>query len=107
MKQLYERLKEARKLLKLSQEFVAKKMKMSRTTIVAIEAGKRSISAEELDLFSKLYGVGVDELLHGNVSHQGRVAMFARSFSVLSDIDQQEIINLIDFKHRYKERMNG
>lgn len=65
---------------------------MITASLVAIEAGKRNISAEELDLFSKLYGVGVDELLHGNVSHQGRVAMFARSFSALSDIDQQEII---------------
>ncbi|MGE1062194.1 hypothetical protein NXG27_06115 [Megasphaera paucivorans] len=75
-----------------AQEIQGLPQDMITASLVAIEAGKRNISAEELDLFSKLYGVGVDELLHGNVSHQGRVAMFARSFSALSDIDQQEII---------------
>jgi len=33
--------------------------------------------------------------------------MFARAFSELSDIDKKEILNLIDFKRRYKENMDG
>jgi len=33
--------------------------------------------------------------------------MFARAFSELSNIDKKEIMNLIDFKRRYKEHMNG
>ena len=90
---MHERLKEARKYLKLSQEFVAHQMHLSRPTISAIESGQRKVTAEELAGFSKLYGVSVE--------------MFARAFSELSDMDRKEIMNLIDFKRRYKETLNG
>ena len=52
-----ERLKQVRKGLKLSQEFVAKQLGMTRTTIVAIEAGTRKVTTDELKKFSVLYGV--------------------------------------------------
>ena len=48
---MHERLKEARKYLKLSQEFVAPQMHLSRPTISAIESGQRKVTAEELDGF--------------------------------------------------------
>ena len=51
---MHERLKEARKYLKLSQEFVARQMHLSRPTISAIESGQRKVTAEELAGFSKL-----------------------------------------------------
>lgn|SRR5574344_1773377 len=101
-----ERLKQIRKKLKLSQEFVANQLKMTRTTIVAIEAGTRKVSADELLKFSKLYGVNTDELLYGKVSDETEVRAFARTFSELSDIDKKEIMNLMNFKKRYKENMN-
>ncbi|HKM35006.1 MAG TPA: helix-turn-helix transcriptional regulator, partial [Lachnospiraceae bacterium] len=62
-----ERLKQVRKKLKLSQEFVAKQLDMTRTTIVAIEAGTRKVTSDELVKFAKLYGVSTDELLYGKV----------------------------------------
>lgn len=34
------------------------------------------------------------------------VKAFARTFSELSDIDKKEIMNLINFKRRYKESMS-
>lgn len=102
-----DRLKDARKKLKLSQEFVAKQMNMARTTIVAIEAGKRKVLADELSRFSNLYGVSVDELMNGTLPIEVETAMFARAFSGLSDIDKSEIMNLIDFKRRYKETANA
>lgn len=102
-----ERLKQARKYLKLSQEFVARQMNLSRPTISAIEAGQRKVTAEELAGFSKLYGVSVDELIHGKDFENAETEMFARAFSELSDIDKKEIMNLIDFKRKYKERLNG
>ena len=104
---MYERLKAARKYLKLSQEFVARQMNLSRPTISAIEAGQRKVTADELARFSKLYGVSVEELMYGKTSDDANVEMFARAFSELSDIDQKEIMNLIDFKRRYRETMNG
>lgn len=102
-----ERLRQARKYLKLSQEFVARQMNLSRPTISAIEAGQRKVTAEELDRFSKLYGISTEELMHGTASDTAETEMFARAFSELSDIDQKEIMNLIEFKRKYKEHMNG
>lgn len=98
-----ERLKQVRKSLKLSQEFVAKQLGMTRTTIVAIEAGTRKVTTNELTMFSNLYGVTTDKLLYGDVSEDNEVKAFARTFSELSDIDKKEIMNLINFKRRYKE----
>ncbi|MBQ9887209.1 MAG: helix-turn-helix transcriptional regulator [Lachnospiraceae bacterium] len=100
------RLKQARKYLNLSQEFVARQMNLSRPTISAIESGQRKVSAEELDRFSKLYGVSTEELMHGKVSDTVEAEMFARAFSELSDKDKKEIMNLIDFKRRYKEHID-
>ena len=93
-----ERLKQIRKRLKLSQEFVAKQLKMTRTTVVAIEAGTRKVTSEELVGFASLYGVSTDELLYGEVSEGAKIQAFAE----LSDIDKKEIMNLINFKKRYK-----
>jgi len=50
MNTLYERLKEARKNLHLSQEYVSKIIGVTRTAIVEIESGKRKISTDELAL---------------------------------------------------------
>jgi len=104
---MYERLREARKYLKLSQEFVARQMNLSRPTISAIESGQRKVTAEELARFSELYGVSTEELMYGKVSEDTQVEMFARAFSELSDMDRKEIMNLIDFKRRYKENLDG
>lgn len=104
---MHERLKEARKYLKLSQAFVARQMGLSRPTISAIESGQRKVSAEELARFSELYGVSAEELMYGKASEDTQVEMFARAFSELPDKDKEEIMGLIDFKRRYKETMNG
>ena len=100
-----ERLKRVRKSLKLSQEFVARQLEMTRTTIVAIEAGTRKVTADEVKKFAKLYGVSTDELLYGNVTEDAEVRAFARTFSELSDQDKKEIMNLMNFKKRYKESL--
>ncbi len=100
-----ERLKQVRKSLKLSQEFVARQLEMTRTTIVAIEAGTRKVTADEVKKFAKLYGVSTDELLYGNVTEDAEVRAFVRTFSELSDQDKKEIMNLMNFKKRYKESL--
>ena len=69
---------------------------MTRTTIVAIEAGTRKVTTKELTMFSNLYGVTTDKLLYGDVSEDNEVKAFARTFSELSDIDKKEIMNLTD-----------
>ncbi len=104
MRALYERIKEARTELHLSQDYVAKFLGVNRTAIVEIESGKRKVSADELGKFSELFQIPADELLNGR-STEMPVQMFARRFGVLDEADQQEILNLIEFKRMMKERM--
>lgn len=104
MKALYERIKEARTELHLSQDYVAKFLGVNRTAIVEIESGKRKVSADELGKFSELFQIPADELLNGR-STEMPVQMFARRFGALDEADQQEILNLIEFKRMMKERM--
>lgn len=102
MKTIYDRLKEARKNIGLSQEYVAKQLGVHRTTITAIELGNRKVTSEELSFFSELYGVTLDELMYGT-NENSDVKMFARAFSDLSEDDKKEIINLMEFKKKIKE----
>lgn len=104
MRALYERIKEARAELHLSQDYVAKFLGVNRTAIVEIESGKRKVSADELGKFSELFQIPADELLNGR-STEMPVQMFARRFGALDEADQQEILNLIEFKRMMKERM--
>ena len=104
MRALYERIKEARTELHLSQDYVAKFLGVNRTAIVEIESGKRKVSADELGKFSELFQIPADELLNGR-STDMPVQMFARRFGALDEADQQEILNLIEFKRMMKERM--
>ena len=53
------RLREARKLAGLSQGQVAKLLNMHRPTISEIEAGNRSLSAEELAQLAEIYDVSI------------------------------------------------
>lgn len=104
MRALYERIKEARTELHLSQDYVAKFLGVNRTVIVEIESGKRKVSADELGKLSELFQIPADELLNGR-STEMPVQMFARRFGALDEADQQEILNLIEFKRMMKERM--
>lgn len=104
MRALYERIKEARTELHLSQDYVAKFLGVNRTAIVEIESGKRKVSADELGKFSELFQIPADELLNAR-STEMPVQMFARRFGALDEADQQEILNLIEFKRMMKERM--
>lgn len=101
--ELYERLKKARTELHLSQDYVAKIVGVNRTAIVEIESGKRSVKTEELRRFSELFQISADELLNGRNTEMPNT-VFARSFSSLDEDDQQEILNLIEFKKMLKER---
>ena len=88
----------------MSQDYVAKFLGVNRTAVVEIESGKRKVSAEELGKFSELFQIPVDELLNGR-SAEMPVQMFARRFGALDEADQQEILNLIEFKRMMKERV--
>lgn len=103
MKKLNERIKKLRNDLHLSQQYVADFVGINRSAIAEIESGKRSVSAAELDLFSKLFMISADELLHGTKTSAPQKS-FARKFEQLDEADQLEILNLIEFKNQMKAK---
>ena len=58
------RLRQARELHRITQGNAAAHLNLARTTLVAIEAGKRGVSNQELRLFAELYKVPESELLN-------------------------------------------
>ena len=101
MKSVNERIKELRTQLHISQDYVAKFLGVSRSTVTQMENGNRKVLAEEVPKLCKLFGVSADMLFEEKEISQP-TAMFARSFENLDDSDQAEIMNLIRFKEQMK-----
>lgn len=101
-RKINDRVKEARNKLHISQNYVAEYLGINRNAVIDIEAGKRKISAEELKKYSKLFGITADELLNGKKTNEANM-VFARQFETLDAKDQEEILNLIEFKRMLKE----
>lgn len=99
------RLKQTRRYLNLTQEYVANLIGIHRTSLIAIESGKRTVKSEELKKFSEIYGRSVDELAYGRTDAANmNTQVFAREFNELSEQDQREILNLMEFKKMMKEQ---
>lgn len=60
---LASRLRHAREAAGLTQQGVAQKLGLSRSSVAQIELGNRSVSSLELDRLARLYGRSLDELL--------------------------------------------
>ena len=103
MKSWGEKLRAVREFLGLTQDQVASTLNLTRNIIVNIGNDKRSIKADELYNFSKLYGITMEEIVSDEKEIDMNNQVFARSFDSLSEKDKQEIINLIKFKNNYKE----
>ncbi|MCI6238114.1 MAG: DUF5688 family protein [Lachnospiraceae bacterium] len=63
MDSIGKRLKEMRLAAGMKQDAAARRMGMARTTLSAIESGKRQVLAEEIPRFAELYGRSTDEIL--------------------------------------------
>lgn len=101
MAQVFERIKELRTKLHLSQDYVATYLGINRATFSQLENGNRRVTADDLSKLSTLFGVSADSILHGSEVSQPAV-IFARSFENLDEMDQAEIMNLIRFKEQMK-----
>ena len=103
----YDRLREARLQLKLTQDYAARALGINRTALVQIENGNRKVSDKELRGLCKIYGLSSDYVL-GISSVSSPTSIFARGFEGLSEGDQNEILNLIEFKKQMgKKRILG
>ena len=92
------RLREAREASGLSQGQVAKKLEMHRPTISEIEAGRRKVSAQELELFSQVYGVSLDWIINGSSADNpadARILMAARELSKMSESDLERLMTTL------------
>ena len=96
-----EKMKELRVQLHLSQDYVAKYLGVSRSTVTQMENGNRKVLADEISKLCSLFGVSADTLVN-DVEMSQPTAVFARSFESLNENDQAEIMNLIRFKEQMK-----
>lgn len=95
MKAVNERMKELRAKLHLSQDYVAKYLNISKSTLNQMENGNRKIFADELSKLRTLFGVTKDSFLD---------SQRATGFENLDEVDQAEIMNLFKFKERVKAK---
>jgi Zn-dependent peptidase ImmA (M78 family)/transcriptional regulator with XRE-family HTH domain len=75
-RQLGERLKDARKARGLTQEAVASKLGILRTTLVAIEKGERRVTPGELIEMAKMFGRPVSEFVSKRANKEPFVPQF-------------------------------
>lgn len=92
------RIKEARKMAGLSQNQLAKLMKLHRPTISEIEADNRRVSAEELGRFGELLDVSVGWIVGEtqDVANEEdpRVQLAARALRKLKPEDIKRLLHL-------------
>ena len=101
MLDLGKRLQKARTELNLSQEYIAKKLNISRSAVSQIENGNRKVSCNELNVLSMIFGIPTDALLKGYQAEPPS-QIFTKRFLELDEADQNEILNLIEFKRMMK-----
>ena len=98
------RLQKVRLALELSEEYVARQIGTEESVVSRMEQGERIVSDEEIAKFSELYCVAADDLRFGcPMSMPSNI--FTRKFNALTEADQAEIINLMEFKRVMKEQM--
>jgi transcriptional regulator with XRE-family HTH domain len=93
------RIREARKMAGLSQDQLAKFLKLHRPAISEIEAGHRRVSAEELGLLAELLDVNVAWLLgeasDNVVDDDPRIQLAARELRRLKPEDLERILKVL------------
>ena len=103
MENLGRRLKNLREQTRFTQEETAKLLGVKRLVITNIENGTRKVTAEELYLFSKIYGLSMEELYTGE-DKEKITAKFSRKFDELSNKSKKEILEFIEFKRTQENK---
>lgn len=91
------RLRIAREQAGLSQGQVARLLSLHRPAVTEIEAGRRRVSAEELDQLARLYHVSLDWLVRGDAGNNARnpAEIAARKFANLRPEELDRLIQLL------------
>lgn len=97
--QITRRIRTARENAGLSQGQAAKLLGVARPTITECEAGRRKVSAVELAMMAKTYGVGVAWLAgEGDESadpNEDRIKLAAREIAGLKEDDLTNVLQLV------------
>jgi Zn-dependent peptidase ImmA (M78 family)/transcriptional regulator with XRE-family HTH domain len=99
------RLRAARTMANLTQEEAAEKLKLARTTVLAIESGKRPTRPQELRAFAELYGVRESELLSGAYQPLDLQVKFRSSGEQPSDTKAKALESAKDLAARQLNRL--
>lgn len=91
------RLREARETLGLTQGDVAGALGIPRTSVIAMEAGKRNVSALELRRLSRLYRRTVEWLLGEQSSAAAVDNALYRAAANLSSDDKEQVLRFAQF----------
>jgi transcriptional regulator with XRE-family HTH domain len=107
--QLGKRLKEAREYVGITQEDAANHLKVRRSAISEMEAGKRGVGALEMKSLANLYERPTSWFTGETEAHVPEdVAFLARTVSDLSENDRGELASFAEFlRSRSKANKNG
>lgn len=107
--QLGKRLKEAREYVGITQEEAASHLKVRRSAISEMEAGKRGVGALEMKSLAALYERPTSWFTGEVEQHMPQdVAFLARTVSELSENDKGELASFAEFlRSRSKVTKNG
>lgn len=103
------RLRQARESLGFTQDEVGEALDIPRTSVHAMETGKRKVSAVELRRLSRLYRKNVEWLLGeepGDDNAAGNGALF-RATRELSEEDQAQVLRYAQFLATGSTRAKG
>jgi len=93
------RIREARRLAGLSQGQVAKMIGLHRPSVSEMEAGNRSVSAEEISKLAEIYDVSASWLLgEGTYKvdvHDDKLQLAARELQKLKPADLDRLLHLL------------
>ncbi len=91
------RLRDAREYVGLLQDDVAGVLGIPRTSLSALEAGKRKVSGVELRRLSRLYRRPVAWILGEEEIELGDVGPLYRATAQLSDHDKEQVLRFAEF----------
>jgi len=88
-------ISERRKLLGMSQEFLAERVGISQESLSRMEKGCIAPRFERLQLFADALGCSIPDLFQEQTETSGKAAMIEKMLSPLSDCEQKEIVTVV------------
>ena len=86
-----DRLRRARDNARFTQQEVAEKIGIARTTLVAIEKGQRRIRVDEIQRLAKLYGTSVNAILRHEAVHVDLVFRFRKTHDAMGGAESEAV----------------